>query len=109
MSINTEGETFISEIKTIYNICGAYVDTEYRGSNVAGQLLEYVCNISEQDRKEYLGVDCETLNPNALRFWGKYFENYTYSYARRIDERIVGYDTYLKNNWNLLENNGVFK
>ena len=32
--------------------------------------------------------DCETLNPTALNFWGKYFDPYTYSFARRIDERI---------------------
>jgi len=43
-----------------------------------------------------IGVDCETLNPNALRFWGKHFDNYTYSFARRIDERIIGYDKYLE-------------
>ena len=32
-------------------------------------------------------VDCETLNPTALRFRGKYFVPFTYSFCRRIDER----------------------
>ena len=32
----------------------------------------------------------ETLNPTALNFWGKHFDHYTYSFARRIDERIGG-------------------
>jgi hypothetical protein len=36
----------------------------------------------------YLGVDYETLNPTALNFWSKYFKPYTFSFARRIDERI---------------------
>lgn len=63
-------------------------------------MLEYLCEVSEKEGKEYIGVDCETLNPTALRFWSKYFEKYTYSYARRIDERILGYDKYLENEWN---------
>ena len=45
---------------------------------------------------KYIGVDCETLNPTALRFWNKYFDSYTYSYARRIDERVVGHDEYIR-------------
>ncbi|WIV12939.1 GNAT family N-acetyltransferase [Proteiniborus sp. MB09-C3] len=100
MSLDTEAETFVSESDNIYNICGAYVDKEYRNKGIAQQLLEHLCEISEREGKEYLGVDCETLNPTALRFWGKYFENYTYGYARRIDERVLGYDKYLENEWN---------
>lgn len=89
MSLDTEAETFVSESDNIYNICGAYVDKEYRNKGIAQQLLEYLCKISEKEGMEYLGVDCETLNPTALRFWNKYFDNYTYSYARRIDERVL--------------------
>lgn len=37
----------------------------------------------------YLGVDYETLNLTALLFWSKYFKGYTYSFVRRIDERIL--------------------
>lgn len=39
--------------------------------------------------KTHLGVDYETVNPTALYFWTKYFTPYTYSYIRRIDERVV--------------------
>lgn len=99
MAFTGSGETFISECRNMYNICGAYVEKEYRNQGIAQQLLEYICGISEEEGMEYLGVDCETLNPTALRFWGKYFDNYTYSYARRIDERIIGYDEYLKKEW----------
>ena len=61
----------------------------HRGKKIAEGLLEYVCQAAEQDGKIYLGVDCETLNPTALRFWGKHFMPYTYSYTRRIDERCI--------------------
>lgn len=100
MSLDIEAETFVSESDNIYNICGAYVDKEYRNKGIAQQLLEYLCEISEKEGKEYLGVDCETLNPTALRFWSKYFENYTYIYSRRIDERVLGYDKYIENELN---------
>ncbi|HHY25734.1 MAG TPA: GNAT family N-acetyltransferase [Desulfitobacterium dehalogenans] len=93
MALDTVAETFVSESDSIYNICGAYVDKEYRNKGIAQQLLEYLCVVSEKEGMEYLGVDCETLNPTALRFWSKYFDNYTYSYARRIDERVLGYDS----------------
>ncbi|WP_346928919.1 hypothetical protein [Clostridium sp.] len=31
----------------------------------------------------------KTINPTALRFWEKYFDSYTYSFVRRVDERIL--------------------
>jgi ribosomal protein S18 acetylase RimI-like enzyme len=102
MSLDIDAETFVTESNNMYNICGAYVDEKYRNMGIAKQLLEYVCRICEKEGMEYLGVDCETLNPTALRFWSKYFEIYTYSYARRIDERVVGYDKYLEGKWKKL-------
>lgn len=99
MSIQDEGETFISETEFMKNICGAFVNEEYRGTHVADDLLACVCNVCKKEGIRYLGVDCETLNPNALRFWGKHFKNYTYSYHRRIDERVIGYESYLRKEW----------
>lgn len=101
MAFDNEGETFVSENSKMMNICGAYVEKKYRNTNVAPSLVEYMCRICEQEGYEYLGVDCETLNPTALRFWGKYFQNYTYSYNRRIDERVVDYSAYMKKKWNI--------
>lgn len=97
ISITNEGETYITYNKEITNICGAYVEPSLRQTGLAKQLLEYVCQTCEKEGYVYLGVDCETLNPTALRFWGKYFQNYTYSFHRRIDERCLGYLDYLKN------------
>lgn len=100
IKLKTEAENFITGSKALYNICGTFVAEEYRGKNVAQQLLEYVCQLAEKEKKTYLGVDCETLNPTALRFWGKYFTSYTYSYHRRIDERVVGYKAYMEDYFN---------
>ena len=36
-----------------------------------------------------LGVDCESMNPTALGFWSKYFDAYTHSVVRRIDENAI--------------------
>ena len=76
------------------NISGAFVKKEYRGQKVADGLVSYIQEILRGENYEYLGVDCETLNPTALRFWTKHFKPYTYSYARRIDERVLGYSKY---------------
>lgn len=99
MALDTEAETFVTEAPDIYNICGAYVDEAYRGSGIAEGLLEHMCKVAERENMKYLGVDCETLNPNARYFWGKYFNSYTYSYHRRIDERVIGYNSYLIKEW----------
>ena len=82
MALDEEAETFVSEHSSVYNICGAYVAENYRNSGVAQQLLEYVCQLCEREGKVYLGVDCETLNPTALRFWRKYFDIYTFKIGR---------------------------
>lgn len=99
MSIDTDAETFVSEKPNIKNICGAFIDKGYRGTQLAANLLEFVCDICEKEGMEYIGVDCETLNPTALRFWNKYFAPYTYSYARRLDERVFNYEKYLDSIW----------
>lgn len=90
-----DAETFVSGYDKMANICGAFFRPEYRSKGVAAQLLEYVCRTYEKEGVEYLGEDFETVNPTALRFWSKYFSSYTYSFIRRVDERVVGYEEYL--------------
>ena len=89
IEVGKDGETFISEDLEVLNICGTYVECEYRNRSVAKELLTYTMKILTNEGVSYLGVDCETLNPTALRFWRKYFECYTYSFVRRVDERIL--------------------
>ena len=88
ISIADSAENFIAESDGVKNICGAYFDEKYRGKGIAQGLLSFVRNVLISEGVTHLGVDCETLNPTALNFWGKYFLPYTYSFARRIDERI---------------------
>lgn len=89
IEVDEDAETFISEDSEVLNICGTYVECEYRNSSVAKELLTYTMKRLANEGVRYLGVDCETLNPTALRFWSKYFECYTYSFVRRVDERIL--------------------
>lgn len=95
IKVMEEGETFLTDDSNMYSLGSTFVREDYRGQKVAERLLEYICQTIEKEGKTYLGVDCETLNPTALRFWGKYFDNYTYSYIRRLDERVVGYEKYM--------------
>lgn len=95
IKVVTEGETFLTNDSSMYSLGPTFVREDYREQKVAEKLLEYICKIAEAEGKTYLGVDYETLNPNALRFFWKYFESYTYSYFRRVDERVVNYDTYM--------------
>ena len=89
ISLEDDAENFITEHDKMKNICGAYFDEKYRGGGTAQGLLAFIIDTLKTEGVTHLGVDCETLNPNALNFWSKYFELYTYSFARRIDERIV--------------------
>ncbi len=88
ISIDDNAENFITEYDTMKNICGAYFDENYRGDGIAQNLLSFIAETLKTEGVTHLGVDCETLNPTAINFWGKYFEPYTYSFARRIDERM---------------------
>lgn len=89
IEVGNDGETFISEDLDVLNICGTYVDSDYRNSSVAKELLNYTMKKLADEGVKYLGVDCENINPTALNFWAKYFESYTYSFVRRVDERIL--------------------
>lgn len=89
LEVTEEGENFISESGEMRNLCGAYVEPEYRGRGVARNLLFFLCETLKREGETRLGVDCETLNPAALRFWEKYFTIYTYGFVRRLDERIL--------------------
>lgn len=95
MAFTGEGETFVSEHPKIANICMAYVDEAYRKTGAANQLLAHVLKVAKEAGMTHLGVDYETINPTALHFWTKHFEPYTYSYVRRLDERVLGYLAYL--------------
>lgn len=89
MQVADEGENFITEADGMKNICGMIFAPSERGTGAAAKLLGYIVDTLKHEGNCRLGVDCETLNPTALRFWGKYFTPYTYSYHRRLDERVL--------------------
>ncbi len=86
LEISEESEAFITALPCMKNIHGAYCDPAYRGQQVMQSLMNYVIQTLQQEGYTHLGVDWESFNPTAQNFWPKYFEPYTYSVTRRIDE-----------------------
>ncbi len=86
VEVMADGENFVTEISGMKNICGAFCLSEYRGSGVFANLLDYVNRQLQEQGTELLGVDYESFNPTASDAWQKYFTPYTHSVVRRIDE-----------------------
>lgn len=84
-----EGENFLAGTPGTANICGAYCLPEYRGTGAAQAALNCMIAAFKDEGYVRLGVDCESMNPTALGFWSKYFDAYTHSVVRRIDENAV--------------------
>ncbi len=84
--VSASGENFATEAGDMVNLTGAYCLPEYRGRNIYPSLLNHVIVTMRNEGYLRLGVDFESFNPAAQRFWGKYFTPYTYSVVRRIDE-----------------------
>ncbi len=91
LKVSDSGENFITEHPLMMNICGAFCKPDYRGTNIIHNLLRMLIITLRNEGYLYLGVDCESFNPNARGFWMKYFNPYTYSLVRRIDEKAVDY------------------
>jgi len=89
LRLQDDGESFVSVLPQVKNITGAYTIPQERGSGVSADLLNWTLGYLHSKGYTHCGVDCESINPNARRFWLKYFTPYTYSMVRRIDERIV--------------------
>lgn len=77
-----------SDVFTV-NIGDLYLDPVYRGKQVAQSLLQFVSDILIKDNYKRLWVQHGTVNPNALRFWDRYFTGFTYQLTRSIDRKIV--------------------
>ena len=89
IELDEEAENFVTYTPGMWNICGAYCLPEYRGKGIAQVLLAHIIRTLRAENCTLLGVDCETFNPTAIRFWSKYFTPYTTSVVRRIDENAV--------------------
>jgi GNAT superfamily N-acetyltransferase len=87
LKIRGGGESFACDAPEMMNVCGAYAEPELRGTGLFDSLLRYAESVLVKEGYTLLGVDFESFNPTALRFWGKRFTAYAHTVARRIDER----------------------
>src|SRR6056297_930556 len=87
LEIKDTGENFTTVDEKTINICGAYLLSAYRGNGLLENLLSYMFDKLAKEGFEKCGVDFESFNPTAFRFWLKYFKPYTYSLTRRVDEK----------------------
>ena len=83
------GETFVARGNFYRHIGGAYCLPEHRGKGLYQNLLNFTIAVLKREGYTRLGVDFESFNPTARGFWLKYFNAYTNSVVRRIDERII--------------------
>lgn len=83
------GDNFVTEISDMLSICGAFCLPDYRGEEIVQSLLNVMIEESVSEGYKWLGVDYESFNSTAYAFWNKYFEPYTNSVTRRIDEAIL--------------------
>ena len=66
------------------NVADVFVLPEYRGTDVAKDLLSYAMQELKKDNYSYAWVEHGTANPNARYFWNKYFTTYKYEMVRSI-------------------------
>lgn len=84
-----DGENFIQNTPGYLHVKGAFCLPEHRGKGLNQKLLSMLIQKLKTNGYTRLGVDFESLNPTAYGFWLKYFDAYTHSVVRRIDEKIL--------------------
>ncbi len=84
-----EGENFVANGNPMIHCIGAFALPEHRGSGIMDHLLAFASEDLRVQGYPLMGVDCESLNPNARFYWQKHFTAYTYSVVRRIDDKII--------------------
>lgn len=89
LKISKAGETFITEQSDYRHIDGAFCLPDHRGKGVSQNLLSFALSTLKAEGYARLGVDFESINPTAYGFWLKYFDAYTHSVVRRIDEHVI--------------------
>lgn len=89
IDVSKDGNNFVTMEEDTMNVGDLYLKTDFRGNNIAQELLLYVNNTLKKEGVKRLWVEHGTTNPTAQRFWGKYFNQFTYTLTRKIDERIL--------------------
>ena len=89
VKVSATGETFVAAGSNYRHVNGAYCLPQHRGQGLYPHLLNFAIHALSSEGYTTLGVDYESINPTALGFWRKHFQDYTCSVVRRIDERIL--------------------
>lgn len=89
LDASRDGNCFANIDDKTMNVGDLYILESYRGQNVAQELLQFANGIFINEGYKRLWVEHGTTNPNAIRFWDKYFSRFTYTLTRTIDERII--------------------
>jgi GNAT superfamily N-acetyltransferase len=76
------GTTKIVESETTIAITNAYTRPQYRGKGIAAAVLDAGLQHYRQLGFERCSVDFESINPEAVNFWMKYFEPVCFSLMR---------------------------
>lgn len=89
LTLTKAGENHVSCAEDVINISDMFVKEEFRGTKIAQKLVAYVYDIAKDEGNKFLAVEHETTNLIAANFWSKYFTPYAFTFARKIDERIM--------------------
>lgn len=65
---------------------GAYIRPEYRGKGIGTQLLQHAFDHCHQNGKPFLHVSFESANPDAIRFWPRFFKPAIRSVRRTVNK-----------------------
>lgn len=87
---SNDGNNFISNEIDTFNLGSLYLDQEYRGKNIAKELLSFTNDTLKKIGAKRLWVEHGTANPTARGFWDTYFDNFTYTLTREIDSSMLG-------------------
>lgn len=79
------GENYLTRHPQMMNICGAWSDPAWRGTGTVRALLSASLPAFREQGITTIGVDYETINPEARFFWERTFTPYTRSWERRKD------------------------
>ncbi len=71
------------------NRIGAFIHPDYRGKGVGTALLEKVFAFCSEKGKSHVHLSFESANPNAIRFWPKYFKPAIRSVRRTINKDAI--------------------
>lgn len=87
---SNDGNNFISQELDTFNLGTLYLEQEYRGKNIAKELLSFTIDNLKKKGVKRLWVEHGTANPSARGFWDTYFDNFTYTLTRDIDSSMLG-------------------